>query len=331
MLKKRGYSIVMLLLLVLLTACGGGDEETKQQGEKGNKIDEKKEKHLKITTGSMGGVYFPLGEELTQIIQDESDLKADVFSSEGVVDNIKLLEKKEYDVAFTQADIATYAKKGERMFDKKMENVKGLGILYPEPVQIITAEKSDLYSVADLKGKTVAVGEPGSATHVHAKQILKTYDLSFDDLDIEKLSFDDAAIGIEDGNIDAAFITAAIPTGAVEGLSGTEKLRLIPLEENRMEQLIHSNPHYKKEMIPRKTYDLDKDIATVSTKAMLIVHKDVPEDVVYKLTKTIYENTDQITHDIGEKISVEAALDGMNIDLHEGAKKYFEEKGVIER
>lgn len=323
MMKKILFYMRIFLLFILLTACASGEKEGKK--EEG---DHNKKENIKIVAGNIGGTYFPLGENVTEVIEKETDLKVEIFTSEGAVDNIQLLQEKEFDIAFTQVDIASSAQKGEKMFDKKIKNIKGIGILYPEAIQIVTAEQSSIQSVADLKGKTVAVGELGSGTYRHAEQILALHDLTLDEVDIRTVSFDDATVGMEDGTIDAAFITAGIPTGAIEGLISTKKLKFIPLEDEKVEEFIRTNPNYEKERIPKDVYKLEDDVPTIATKALLVVHQDVPEDTVYTFTKTLYENIDKITHKIGEKINKETALEELPVDLHEGAKKYFVEIGL---
>lgn len=328
--KKRlwGLSLLLLAFSLILAACGGGDDKgDKDSGSKGDKKDYGV-KFISIATGGTGGTYYPLGGSFANMIKDETGVEANAVTSGASAENMALLQKEEAEVAFTQTDIATYATEGTNMFDKKIDTIKGMGTLYPETIQIVTTEKSGIKSVEDLKGKTVSVGESGSGTLANAEQILEIHDLGLDDVKARNLSFDDSTTGIQDGTIDAAFITAGTPTGAVEGLAATEKVMIVPIEDGKIDALIEKYPYYAKETIKEGTYGAKEDINTVAVQAMLAVRGDLSDDLVYDMTKAIYENTDKVGHAKGKMIKTEKALEGMAIDLHPGAKKYFDEKGV---
>ena len=210
----------------------------------------------------------------------------------------------------------------------KIENIKAIGTLYPETIQIVTTAKSGIKSVEDLKGKKVSNGAPGSGTAANAEQILEVYGLSLDDIEKQDLSFDESVNGIKDGNIDAAFVTAGTPTAAVEELSATEDVVIVPVEADKAEELIEKYPYYAKEVVPSGTYKLDSEVPTVAVLAMLVVKADLSEDLVYDITKSIFENLDQVTHAKAKQIKPENALNGVGIEVHAGAQKYYDEKGI---
>lgn len=323
--KKRSLFLgaaIMVLLSMILAACGG--EKKTSNGAKGDS----KVKLLTIATGGTGGTYYPLGGMMGKIIEDETGIKADVITSGASSENMAILKDNGADIAFTQTDIVSYATKGELMFDgKKIDSIKGMGTLYPETIQIVTT-KSDIKSVEDLKGKVVSVGAAGSGTRANAEQILEAYGMSFDDIKVRDLSFDDSTEGIQDGSIDVAFITAGTPTSAVEGLSATKEVNIVPIDSDKVDALIEKYPFYIKDEVPSGTYKIKSAVPTIAVLSMLVVREDLPEDVVYKATKAIYENTDKIKHSKAQFIKAENALNGMSIDLHPGAKKYFDEKGI---
>ena len=177
----------------------------------------------------------------------------------------------------------------------------------------------------------VSVGAAGSGTRANAEQILEAYGMSFDDIKVRDLSFDDSTAGIQDGSIDAAFITAGTPTSAVEGLSATDTVSIVPIDADKADALIEKYPFYIKDEVPADTYKIKEAVPTIAVLSMLVVREDLPEDVVYKVTKAIYENTDKIKHSKAQFIKAESALNGMSIDLHPGAKKYFDEKGISQK
>lgn len=286
-------------------------------------------KFLSMLTGGTGGTYYPLGGAIAKIVSDETGIKTDALSSNASADNIIALNDGEAEIAFTQTDVAAYAIDGINNFkDQKIEGIQALGSLYPETVQIITTEKSGIKTVNDLKGKKVSVGAPGSGTYVSAEQILEVYGLNIKDIRAQHLDFGESVGGIQDGNIDAAFITAGTPTGAVEQLTATAKVNVLPVDGEEAKKLIDKYPFYGVDTIKEGTYGLANDVDSVAVLAMLVVQKDLPEDAVYNITKAIYENLDKIAHAKAKEISLDKALDGIGFDLHPGAKKYYEEKGL---
>lgn len=327
--KKRKFlmfSAMMLVLSMVLAACGGGDSDEKAS-DKGKT--EEKPKYMSILTGGTGGTYFPLGGSFAKIVSDATGVSTNAETTGASAENMQSIKDGKGEIAFTQTDIASYATEGKLMFDgNKIDNIKAIGTLYPETIQIVTTEKSGIKSVEDLKGKKVSIGAPGSGTAANAEQILEVYGLSLDDIEKQDLSFDESVNGIKDGNIDAAFVTAGTPTAAVEELSATEKVVIVPVEADKAEELIKKYPYYAKEAVPSGTYKLDSDVPTVAVLAMLVVKADLSNEMVYDITKSIFENLDQVTHAKAKQIKAENALNGVGIEVHPGAQKYYDEKGI---
>ncbi len=320
--KFLGSFVLMLCLMMILAACGGG--ETATNGSGGGK------KQLSIVTGGTGGTYYPLGGAMADILSDNTDASVTAQASGASAENMQTLSTGDADIAFTQTDIASYASEGKMMFDgKPITNIKAIGTLYPETIQIVALKESGIQSVEDLKGKTVSVGAPGSGTYANAEQILEIHGMKVEDVKAQNLSFDESTEGIQDGTIDAAFITAGTPTGAVESLSATKEVSIIPIADDKIQALIDKYPYYVKDVVPSGTYKLPSDVHTVAVQAMLAVTEDLDEELVYNITKAIFENTDKITHAKGQLIKAENAVEGAGIPFHPGAEKYFKEKGLL--
>lgn len=327
---RKKFIVSAMLLLVLtfvLVACGGdkkNEDGLQKEGKTGNDYGIKS---IRIATSSTGGTYYPLGGDFADIIKDAIGINVLSIASNGSAENIGLIQKGEAEVAFTQSDIATYAKEGTMMFEgKKIDKIKGLATLYHDTIQIITSKKSGINSVSDLKGKIVSIGEDSSGTNTNAEQILEIYDLTFGDLKTRNLSIDDSTTGIQDGTIDAAFITAGTPTGSIEGLAAIDDIVIIPIERDKIDALIQKYPYYVKDILPPGTYNSENEVETVAVQTILVVRNDLKDELVYEMTKAIFENTEKIDHVKGKLIKAEKALDGMVIDLHPGAKKYLDEK-----
>lgn len=316
--KRRGILIAIMTMFIasiFLSAC------------------QKQHEGYVLLTGGTGGTYYPLGGQMATIITDETDIPVDSNSSNASADNVKDLASGDAELAFVQTDVVAYAVEGIHMFEgEAVDNVLAIGSLYPETIQIVTTKDSGITSVEDLRGKAVSVGAPGSGTYINAEQILAVHGLDInEDIDAQNLTFDESTDGIQDGNIDAAFITAGTPTGSVSGLSATVDIHVVSIDQAKIDELIELYPHYAADTITgddRDEYGLDEDVNTVAVLAMLAVSSDVSEDDVYEMTKAIYEGADKMAHDKAQFITLESALDGIGIDLHPGAKKYYEEKGL---
>lgn len=340
--KKKHLLLAALLLffMMVLAACGGGGDDAEDTGtNEGSETDNGGESasegetpdFLSMLTGGTSGTYYPLGGEMATIISNETGIQTDAVSSNASADNVVALQEGEAELAFVQTDVIANAVEGTNAFeDNPVDNVLALGSLYPETIQIVTTPDSGIESVEDLEGKTVSVGAPGSGTYINAEQILEVHGMTMDDIDKQNLDFGESTGGIQDGNIDAAFITAGTPTGAVEGLQATTDVTIVPIEQEKIDKLVEQYPYYAEDTVAKGTYGLEEDVTTVAVLAMIAVTDELSEDVVYDITKAIYENTDSISHAKGELISTDSALDGIGIDLHPGAKKYFDEAGVSE-
>ncbi|MFD1386134.1 TAXI family TRAP transporter solute-binding subunit [Oceanobacillus oncorhynchi subsp. oncorhynchi] len=326
--KKNWLSPLALIfaLLLLLAACGGGDDGSDDGEAAGDPSTDPE--MIQIATGGTSGTYYPLGGEMASIISDNTDVSADAISSNASAENVMSIENGDIDVAFVQTDVVAHAVEGINAFDEPVEHVYAMGSLYPETVQIVTTDGSGIESVEDLEGKAVSVGAPGSGTYINAEQILEVHGLTMDDINAQNLDFGESTGGIQDGNIDAAFITSGTPTGAVEGLSATVDVAIIPIAQDKIDEIVEAYPYYAPDTVEEGTYGLSEDVETVAVLAMLAVSDSLSEDLVYDMTKALYENAEGMAHEKASFITLDNALDGIGIDLHPGAEKYFNEEGI---
>lgn len=319
--KKFGfYATVALAGSVFLAGCG---DDAANEGEGGGAAEPE---FISVLTGGTTGTYYPLGGAMATIIENETGIDTTAEVSQASAANMTSLADGTGEIAFVQTDTAFYASEGSNMFEGEViDSVSAIGALYPETIQIVTTEGSGITAFEDLAGKSVSVGAPGSGTYINAEQLLEIHGMTMDDVDAQNLDFGESQESLQSGQIDAAFITAGTPTGAVESLSATSDVNIVPVAADKAAELIEKYPYYAEDVVPSGTYGLTEEVPTVSVLAMLVVQNDISEDTVYDITKAIYENTDQIQHAKAEFIKAETALDGIGIDIHPGAQRYFDE------
>lgn len=328
---KLRYLVSMALIFTLLVACS-----TDQQGEEGEGSepteDAKEEQFITIATGDSGGAFYALGGALSNIYSSIDGVTANSQSTEGSVVNLNLVEDDRAQVAFSNNSIAHYAANGTEMFEEKLENILAMADLYPMYYHLVVTESSGIESVADLKGKKIAVGPQGSGTEVNTRQLLEGWNLTYDDVDVSYISFSNAVEQMRNRTLDGAFIGAGAPTAAVMDLMTTGDVKLIPLDNEVIAQLAEEKyPFMVPGKIPAGTYTgQEEDVETLIIGTTLVVNKNLSEDVVYEMTKALYENVDQLiaTHSSAEEIELENGAKNITIDIHPGAIKYFEENNV---
>lgn len=322
--KTIAILIACLFIIGMLAGCGGGDKKPEQKPAE-------KKVFINIATGGTAGVYFPLGGAFADILNKNiPGMNASAQSTGASVANINMIKDGKVELALIQADTAYYAFNGTEMFkDKKVDGLRGIAALYPETIQIVVLEGSSIKTIADLKGKKVAVGSIGSGTEANVRQIMEAYSMTYNDFKPQYLSFNEAASGLKDGNVDAAFVTAGAPTAAIQDIAFQNKVRLISFEADKADALVKKYPFFAKTTVKANTYPgQTTDTNTIAVTSILVTSSKVDEALVYSMTKAIYSNLDRVkaAHKMGENITKASALTGMPITVHPGADKFFKEK-----
>ena len=312
---KKILSVILVLTLILtLAACGSAGASKMTMG-----------------TGGTAGTYYAFGGVLAQYMKNHAGIDVTVVSTDGSKANIESIDAGDYQLGTVQSDVMAYAWQGTRSFDgSKIDSFRVVAGLYAESVQLITMDPA-IQSVADLKGKAVSIGAPGSGVYFNAVDVLAAAGLTENDIKAQYQSFADSTDALKDGKIDAAFIVAGAPTAAITELTTTNNAFLVPIDGEVADKLMADCPFYTAYTIPAGTYNgQTEDVKTVTVKATLIVSADASEDDVYALTKAIFDNVDAIAVENGKgaELSIENATSGMTAPFHAGAAKYFAEKGV---
>ncbi|MCE4624911.1 MAG: TAXI family TRAP transporter solute-binding subunit [Desulfurococcales archaeon] len=335
---RRGAStatIAAAIIIIIIIIAGAAYYMAKKGGEKG--AGEQGPYKITILTGGVGGTYYPVGTTYAKLLNKYSNGKISATGLEGKasVSNIQEICKGTANAGLAQNDISYYAYNGVKIsaFEGKPQKcIRAVAVLYPETIQIVTLKDSGINTLQDLAGKKVVVGAEGSGTYWNARQILEAAGVWDQIVPVYK-KFSDAKEDLKNGAVDAAFYTAGIPTSAIEQLASEVPIKIIPVPTEIYQKLIQNYPFYVQQTIPAGTYNgLDQDVQTVAVMSMLLVHKDVPKDIVYLMTKILFEHVDELKSQVGKTsvqyISLDHALDGLSIPLHEGAYQYYVEKGL---
>ena len=289
---------------------------------------------LSIATGGTGGVYYPLGGGMANIISKYipyAEATAEVTTAS--VDNCLLVGAGKADLALIMADVGWDAYQGKGKFKEKIP-LRTVAVLYPNNMHIVTLEGKGIEKVTDLKGKRVSTGAPGSGTEVKALRVLEAYGLDPDkDMTRDKLGASESAGALKDRKIDAYFWDGGLPTASVTDLGATPgiKIKLLSHGEAIPKMREKYGPLYVKGIIPAKTYpgqDTDVEIALVWN--LLICHEKMKGDYVYDIVKTLFDHKPELVsvHREARFISLEPQVGGSPIPHHPGAIRYFTEKGL---
>lgn len=289
-------------------------------------------KNYIFATGGTSGTYYSFGGVIANLWNNNiEDMNVTAQSTGASGENLRLLNRGEADFAFVQNDVMDYAYNGIDMFEGEvLTNFSAMLTLYPEVVQIAATKSSGIRSVSDMRGKRVSVGDAGSGVEFNANQILAAYGLTFDDIRKSNLSFKESSDGLQNGTLDACFIVAGVPNAAIQELSLSTDIFLVPIGDAQMRELTSLYKYYTESVIPANKYNgVNIDTKAVAVKASIAVNNNIPEEEVYQMVKTLFDKRDDLVaaHSKGNELNIEDAPKGVSIPFHAGAIKYYEELG----
>lgn len=306
---------------------------------------------FRIGTGGTAGTYYPIGGLLANAISAPPGsracedggacgvpgLVASALASNGSVANVNAIQGGTLESGFVQGDVAAWAYEGTGIWDGKpaADKLRAIANLYPESIHLVASKGSGITSVADLKGKRVSLDEPGSGTLVDAQIILAGAGLTEDDITPEYLKPDQAADRMKDGAMDAFFFVGGFPAGAIAELASQHDVTIVPIDGDLAAKITGDYRFFASDVVPAGTYEgQDADVATVSVGAQWITSADQSEELIYGITKALWnENTRKqldAGHAKGKAITTENALNSIGLPLHPGAEKFYKEAGLLE-
>ncbi len=284
---------VLLIATLVLAACGQSEDKGGSASKEGG--------NLSLGTGSTGGTYYPLGGAIANVWNKEVEgVQVTPQATGASVENLTLMGKGEMDLGMAVNMTADDAYNGRADFEgNKIDNFGAIGVIYPEVIQIVVLKDSGIEKIEDLKGKRVAVGPQGSASVNTTRDILKAHGMSFDDITPFYDAFGDAATKLKDGQLDASFGILGLPTSSIEEITTSKDIRILEVSDKAIAKLQEDRPFYQPLTIEGGTYKgQDEDVQTVTLKAVLYANNNLSEDLVYNLTKVMYENRQRLPRPI---------------------------------
>lgn len=288
---------------------------------------------INILTGGQSGVYYPLGVAVEKLVAENvADTKPSVQSTKASVENLNLLQDGKGELAFALGDSVLLAWQGdsEAGFKAPLDKLRAVGAIYPNFVQVVASKESGIRTLADLKGKRLSVGAPRSGTELNARAILGAAGISYSDLSkVEYLPFAESVDLMKNRQLDATLQSAGLGVASIRDLSTSVEIVVVEVPQEVVTKI--GSP-YVSAVIPANTYTgQDTEVVTAAVVNFLITRSDLADELVYQMTKAIFDNLDAMVaaHAAARQMSVEAAPKDSPVPLHPGAERYFKEKGAL--
>lgn len=325
--------IVFTIALVFGLTLLGGIGPFEQKAQAGRTT------FVTIGTGDITGVYYPTGGAIAKMVnkkRKEYGIRATVESTGGSVFNVNAVMADDLEFGVVQSDRQYQAVNGMAEWkDKgKQSDLRAVFTIHPESITLVAADDSGINSIQDLKGKRVNIGNHGSGQRQNSIDALEAAGLNYEtDFIAESLKAAEAPGLLQDGRIDAFFYTVGHPNGNIkEATSGKRKVHMVPI--TGVDQLLAKYPYYAKAVVPMKFYpgaSNEGDVETFGVKATFVTSAKVPDEVVYAITKEIFDNFEAFKklHPAYGVLTKKNMLEGMSAPIHPGAMKYFKEAGLM--
>ena len=306
-------------------------------------------KFFTIGTGGTAYTYYPVGGMIANAISKPPgsrecgkggscgvpNLIASAVSSRGSVDNVNAIISGLRNSGFAQSDVAYWAYTGTGTMEGKepAKDLRTIAALFQEHINLVALKKSNINSVKDLKGKRVSLDEPGSGTYVDAKLILESNGLSTSDVKAEALKGKAATDALRNGKVDAIFVVAGYPTGAIVELASAVDIKLVPIDGAGAKALTSKYGFFSESPIPSGTYEGVDQVNTVAVGAQWFTSAKEDSELIYQITKALWNKESRklmdVGHAKGKTITPDTALSGVGVPLHPGAEKFYKEAGLL--
>ena len=335
---KKFLALMMMIVMALtVAACGGGGDKKADNKAAAGKVDRSKE-FITVLTGPTSGIYFPIGGAFSKVV-GEMGYKTSATATGATAENINaiLTGKGEMAIAMSDSVIQAVEAFGAYQGKPKAENLRAMMGLWPNVCQIVTTKDSGITKFTDFKGKRVGVGAPNSGVELNARMMFEAHGMTYKDAKVDYLSYGEAIDQIKNGQCDVAFVTSGLGNATIKELGTAKEIVFVPVEGEALKRLTAKYPFYVEWKIPKETYGTKVDTTTAAVMNIMLVSKNLSDDVVYDLLTGIYSQkgleTIGASHATAKReIKPETALRGIkgtSVKLHPGAEKYYKEKGML--
>ena len=309
-----------LLLLPILALCFGcGSEKTTNE-------------NLRFGTGGEGGMYYTYGTKLAELTAEDAKIRPlDVRTTSGSASNLRLLHEKLLDLAIVQSDTLSDAINGRGKFANVDKDLcyAAVAAVYPEVCQIVVAKDSDIQTVNDLVGKKVSISDLESGSMKNAIEILSAHGITKEMFSPMYMPFAEAAAALQDGIIDAFFVTAAVPSVPITNLADNKEIRLLSISEDAQKNLMNLDGGFTQYKIPANIYKgQTEEVSTIAVKAVLVASTEVPDKEISYLTEFVLKNYEKLPHGENVKLDVHFATEDVPAGFHSGAATFYKSQGI---
>ena len=291
---------------------------------------------FRIGTGGTAGTYYPVGGMIANAVSQPGKIIVTAQASNGSLGNVNGIASGSMESGFSQSDVATWAQTGTGIFEgkPKVAGLRMIANLYPESIHVVVKKGSGIKSIADLKGKRVALDEPGSGTLINARLVLAAYGVKESDIKPEYIKPNQAGDKMKDGSLDAFFFTGGAPAGAIAELASSGSgIELLPIEGPQADGLRMASPFFAVDTIAADTYRGVPAVKTLAVGAQWVTSEKADTNTVYEITKALFSEATQKTlqagHAKGKFITLQNAVQGVGIPFHPGAERFYKEAGVL--
>ena len=313
------------------SAASSGSQES---GSKGLTEAERAQEFITVGTGPTSGIYFPIGGAFATALKEYGyETSAEATNATG--QNIQNILNGDCEIAIAMQDAVMQAYTATGAYEGKeaATKLKALMRLWPNYVQLVTTANTGIKSVNDLKGKRVGVGAANSGVEINARMILAAYGMSYDDIQPDYLAYGEAIDNMKNGQCDAVFVTSGLPNSSVMELSVSYDMVVVPIDGEGRDKLVEEYPYYVKATIPANTYNNKEDVESVFVYNIMLVRKELSDDMVYDMLTGIFENieTIQASHNAANKnIYLDVGVGDLQLPLHPGAEAFWREQGHLD-
>ena len=321
--KLNGWVRIVFSAVLAICGLGAATQASAQQ-------------NLRIGTGGTAGTYYPVGTMIAGIVSQPDKILATAQASNGSLGNVIAVTSGALETGFSQADVAAWASRGTGIFEGRrgLPGLRLIANLYPESMHIVVRKDSGIKTVADLKGKRVALDEPGSGTLIGARQVLAEYGLKEADIQPEYIKPNQAGNKLSAGTLDAFFFFGGAPAAAIADLAtGGLGIALLAIDGPAADRLRAASPFFQVDTLPAETYKGVAAVQTLAVGAQWVTSDKLSAELIYEVTKSLYSPAGQKAlaagHPKGKFITLGNAVKGAGIPFHPGAERYYREVGAL--